>query len=601
MMHKAGSAKRALGGGLVLGLLLAPRAALAWTFPEHQRISETAIRLLVTNGEKAPPGRKTVPERWIEFRSSIDPALPICAEGYQKRKDEAWNCIPSGALPALAGDHACTPVALDVELRDDPDWMFDVLGVADKTWSAFQKPGADTTDREAARRAMHIDLQGVDDQYVSRAMIDYSHFQAPRESPGTDLAGLRAYLEVALAPNAQSNATAAYVNYHVAALRLAAAARFDPERKVAYLTRAFLAEAFAAHFLEDSFAAGHFVGHWGDTATRLGSHDYYSGAGYQASRWSKPGTTYMAHGDAFLSDVERETAARAVSASLFQVVVAATDDDDARRLVASFTKGFALESYDSCQQKVVVPGLRAFASVKLITAVLKEEPVPAAREPEVPRMRAENGGFFGAGATVGLGWVGVEEALNSRVMAGVRGGYGAAGLVNDPLNAQLFLESGFIGQRLYDGHGTSVTGFYFRTRGPGYLVFVDGWIGIPLALAFKGDCPFCVRWAAAAGGGGFLRLWRGHHIAGNFSWQLSALRDASVILFPNQPNEGAMRLEIQAPVVTFRHFWPVTAGSSWSQSTDFYLDFGPSVTWVDGHTARYGGFASFSVAPRVFP
>jgi hypothetical protein len=595
------SVKRALGGWLVLVSLLVPRAAAAWTFPEHQRISETAIQLLARNHEEPPPGKKAVAERWSEFRASIDPALPLCSEGQKQDEKAETTCIPSAALPALAGDHACTPVALDAELRSDPDWMFDVLDVADRTWSAFKKPGADTADREAARRAMHIDLQNVDDQYVSRAMVDYSHFQAPRETPGTDLAGLRAYLGAALAPNAQSNATAAYVNYHVAALRLAAAARFEPAKKVSYLTRAFLAEAFAAHFLEDSFAAGHFVGHWGDTATRLGTHDYYSSAGYQASRWSEPGRTYMAHGDGFLSDTERETAAHAVSASLFQIVEAATDDEDARKLVLKFTQGFALESYDSCQQKLVVPGLSAFAAVKLIAAVIREEPVPAAREPEVARMRAENGVFFGAGATVGLGWVGVEEAMNSRVLASLRGGYGAAGLVNDPLNAQLFLEAGFVGERLYDGHGTSVTGFYFRTRGPGYIAFVDGWIGIPLALAFKGDCPFCVRWAAAAGGGGLLRIWRGHHIAGNFSWQISALRDASIALFPNQPGEGAMRVEIQAPVVTVRHFWPVTAGSSWSQSTDLYLDLGPSVTWVDGLKARYGVFASFSVAPRVFP
>jgi len=606
MRHSKGSMKRAFRGALALAVLLLPRAAVAWTFPEHERISETAIRSLADDDITAAS--------WHAFRASVDPELRLCAEADEKkltgREEEKATCVPAGALPALAGDHSCTPQDLAQQLRENAGWIFKVLGVANATQRSLDGAGTDVADREAARRAMHIDLQDADSQYVSRAVLDYSHFQLSREGSGTDRDGLRAFLRVALAPNAQSNATAAYVNYHAAALRAAAAARFEPDAKAkkTYFTRALLAEAFALHFLEDSFSTGHFVGHWGDTATRLGTHDYYSGAGFQASRWSEPGKTYVAHGDAFLSDAERLTAANAVKASLWQVVEVATDDQKARDLVAKFGKGFSEEGYDSCAEERVAPGLSAFAEVELVAAVLREEPVPATRYPEVPRMRAENGVFFGAAATVGTGWVGVEQSMNTRVMASLRAGYGAAGLVNDPLNAQLFVESGFIGQRLYDGSGTSLTGFYFRTRGPGYFAFLDGWIGIPLALAFKGDCPFCVSWAAAAGGGGLLRVWRERHLLGRLSVQISALRDATITLFPHQPRDGAnqsgdgrMRVEVFAPVGTFRYFWPVSAGSSWSQSTDAYLDAGPSVTWVDGNTARFGVFASFSVSPRVFP
>jgi hypothetical protein len=38
---------------------------------------------------------------------------------------------------------------------------------------------------------------------------------------------------------------------------------------------AFADEAFALHFLEDSFAAGHVAGNWGSTAGK-GTHAYYS-------------------------------------------------------------------------------------------------------------------------------------------------------------------------------------------------------------------------------------------------------------------------------------------------------------------------------------
>jgi len=584
MTLKARSAKRVLGGWLVAAALLLPRTAAAWTFPEHQQISGTALERLASDD--------ATKVRWEQFRSSIDHALPLCAS-----KDQT-KCVPLAALPALAGDHACVPHLLDWELRTNTKWIFNVLEVGEETQQSLKDAGTDVADREAARRAMHINLQNADSDYVSRAMVDYSHFQLSRESAATDADGLVAYLNVVLAPNAQANATASYVNYHVAALRLAAAARFDPANKVAYLTRALFAEAFAAHFLEDSFSTGHFVGHWGNTATRLGTHDYYSNVGFQASRWSTPGTTYVAHGDAFLSDTERDTVATAVQASLWQVVKAGTDDADAREVVHELGKGFALETYDSCREIEVAPGLRDFASVDRIQSVLREEPVPATRHPEVPRMRAEHGVFVGAAATVGTGWVRTEGAMNTRVMASLRVGYGAAGLVNDALNAQLFVESGFIGQRLYGDGGTSLTGFYFRARGPGYVFIGDGLIGIPLALGFQGDCPFCVRWAAAAGGGGLGRFWKGRHIVGKLSWQFSALRDATITF---QPHDEHMRIDLFTPVFTFRHYWPMGAGSSWSQSTDLYLDLGPSTTWVNGRTAWFGASVSLSIAPRVFP
>jgi hypothetical protein len=46
------------------------------------------------------------------------------------------------------------------------------------------------------------------------------------------------------------------------------------------LTRAMLFdEAFALHFLEDAFAAGHVAGAWGDSSQRQGTHDFYNAAG----------------------------------------------------------------------------------------------------------------------------------------------------------------------------------------------------------------------------------------------------------------------------------------------------------------------------------
>src|SRR5689334_17963654 len=103
MRHSKGSMKRAFRGALALAVLLLPRAAVAWTFPEHERISETAIRSLADDDITAAS--------WHAFRASVDPELRLCAESDEKkltgREEGTPTCVPAGALPALAGDHSC--------------------------------------------------------------------------------------------------------------------------------------------------------------------------------------------------------------------------------------------------------------------------------------------------------------------------------------------------------------------------------------------------------------------------------------------------------------------------------------------------------------
>ena len=58
-------------------------------------------------------------------------------------------------------------------------------------------------------------------------------------------------------------------------------------------------EAFAEHFLEDMFAAGHVAGSWGNAAERKGTHDFYNQHG---SRGPQPGAgeETVLFGDGFL-------------------------------------------------------------------------------------------------------------------------------------------------------------------------------------------------------------------------------------------------------------------------------------------------------------
>jgi hypothetical protein len=93
--------------------------------------------------------------------------------------------------------------------------------------------------------------------------------------------------------------------------------------RYAQAVRATLAdEAFALHFLQDSFAAGHFVGTWGNAAVRKGTHDYYNEHGLEAVSWDNQ--RFVTLGDANMRPGDADHAAAAVRESLAQLASART-------------------------------------------------------------------------------------------------------------------------------------------------------------------------------------------------------------------------------------------------------------------------------------
>jgi hypothetical protein len=564
--------------------------AHGWVFPEHVDITRRAVKDLETNA--GPLGRAVL--------AKVKGALQLCDD------EAASGCVALATLPALAGDHGCTPgglgVMLDEARRDREHWLWDVMEVSDQAREGLKAADRNAAEREDVRRQMHVDLQLADPEYLARALLDYSHFQPTRSMSST--ADLGRHLSAALAGGQPANATAAYVNFHVVALRLAARARIvasSPREEGALLARAFMAEAFALHFLEDAFSAGHFVGHFGDSATRLGTHDHYCRRGVEVATWKRPTETFLAHGDAFLSDAEAGTVAAAVRASLIQLLQAATSEVESARLLAGIRDGLGEEEYDTCARADVPAGLGALARSQTIQQVVARQPVPAPRYPALGRVRAESGFHVGGAATAAASHGAQPGSVGAEVRAALRAGVGAAAIVDDPLNAQAFLEAGFVGQYLAAaGESSSLTGYSFRIRAPGYLLFADGLVALLLAQALKADCPFCLRWGAAAAGGGPWKIWKSRPLFGSVSWQISALRDVSVNWFRNQPLEGQSRWEMMFSALAARSVLPI-AGERWSQSTDFYLDVGPALFLVSGEPVAYGAFASFAMSTRVFP
>ena len=66
-------------------------------------------------------------------------------------------------------------------------------------------------------------------------------------------------------------------------------------------------EAFAMHFLQDAFAAGHVSGTWGDRSQRQGTHDYYNQNGLEVFTWEGGSRSVVLMGDAYMRSEDAES------------------------------------------------------------------------------------------------------------------------------------------------------------------------------------------------------------------------------------------------------------------------------------------------------
>ena len=127
-------------------------------------------------------------------------------------------------------------------------------------------------------------------------------------------------MKATLRAGAAINAISVFGWYHLSALQKAtrlARESFAPDERAA-LSRAMLFdEAFALHFLEDVFAAGHVAGNWGDV-----SHarvlDFYNENGLEVATWRGGARTMVLMGDAHMRPEDAERAAAVVRMSIEQ-------------------------------------------------------------------------------------------------------------------------------------------------------------------------------------------------------------------------------------------------------------------------------------------
>jgi hypothetical protein len=212
--------------------------------------------------------------------------------------------------------------------------------------------------------------------------------------------------------------------------------------------RAALAdEAFALHFLEDSFAAGHIAGNWGSTAMRRGTHDFYGEHGLALTTWS--GEHFVGQGDAFMKPADADRAANAVRDSLAQLVdsfdgkIELTDADDPDYGEPN--------SFNVCKEARFPAAAGARTDIRLLVPILLQTPVPAlaAGAGELPRFRAELGPFVGLStgfreglSTHGFGPHEAGASATSGFELAARAGLGLDGILDDSSDGLVFVEFG---------------------------------------------------------------------------------------------------------------------------------------------------------------
>ena len=479
----------------LIALQLVP--AFAWVFPEHRDIAVLAIEKL------SPEQQALLQKLWTEARAGHENRL--CDEVAETAQGKNPTCIDYAAWTAISGDHSCSANAM-LNTVLDSSW---IIGVA-RVSAHLKEQLADARRRNQrvnAVRNSDIALERTDPDYATRASSNDAHFLLARPNVAMEPA---AYAELALGSKADLNALATYVWYHLRALAMAAYVangKVPPESRALAIRAALADEAFALHFLEDSFAAGHITGTWGNTAVRLGTHDYYNEHGLSIVTWG--GHRYVVMGDANMRTEDAERAATAVHDSLAQLLAAFTGSFDLNTPVP-FT-GPSLDGFDVCKQPHFPSAGGSSSDIIKLVPIIEQTPVPGLGIGlgEMPRFRAELGPFVGLSTAVsgavlsrGFGSTQTDVSTTGGLEAAFRVGIGLEGILNESSDGLVFVEIGVredkhaSGVATIPGRGAVTT----RFRAPYWLIPGDLIIAAPV-LAFTSRRTLEKMAVQAASGG----------------------------------------------------------------------------------------------------
>ena len=417
----------------------------AWVYSEHRDITVAAVMRLKS------PYRMQLDSIWRWARVGHDQRLP--ASIVIPELPEQPNYIDWGAWPAIAGDHSCSSEQmLDYIVRSE--WILSVARVTER-FKRKLAAAPDLPTRLNALRDQDMQLQLSDPDYATRAGSNNVHFMLSRAMHTTSI---DEYLESVLAQGAEINAFAVYTWYHYRAMAKVRRLR-DMTLTAAMRSKIALSaladEAFALHFLQDMYAAGHVAGTWGDASLRKGTHDYYNEHGYETTDWT--GKIILLMGDSHMRPEDLDVPAQAVRSSIEQFLDAylGTKVPYARHTFDDAdVSGLDLHGPDTLNvcASYDVPGMVMHAGLREpILRQLELTPMPALREGlgQLPRFRAELGGFVGIAPNLRMsGWNDEFDATQSTAFGvgslgvNVRFGLGLDGITSEADDGLVFAEFG---------------------------------------------------------------------------------------------------------------------------------------------------------------
>ena len=300
---KGGSANTMWRARLLLVLFcVLTFSAYAWDFAEHRKIGDRAMILM--------------PERLVAaglfpneaaFYALLDTVLDVqlSEDGLSfvlNELSQAPNQVTYGTLCGLAGDHVSNPLLLETGLQAHYSKTNRTLLLEADAMQHFQT-GANS-----------VELLKVNLAYGVMAIKDLSHFYSYGDDLNDHLRKIDAELIRALASPANVNDTFAkldrlpsmskYFCIHIFATYLAEEAgkahlAGDAHAASDYLFYAMLYEAFAEHFLQDSFASGHQMVRRGFGASAVSNnkalHDFYNTIPVQTANLK--GEIWASYGD----------------------------------------------------------------------------------------------------------------------------------------------------------------------------------------------------------------------------------------------------------------------------------------------------------------
>jgi len=476
----------------------APMTVFAWLYPEHRNITSLALKML------EPEQRSLLDEVWSEARRGNESRL--CAQMADSAQAPKPSCIDYAAWPAIAGDHSCSAQEMLSEMLASP-WVLKVAAVG----ATLDKKLAAATRRDQRMNALRrsdVDLLRADPDYATRARSNNAHFLLARPNVTMEP---EAYALIVLGPGAELNAVGTYTLYHERAL--AAAARIgeghlSPEVHAKVALAALADEAFALHFLEDSFASGHVAGNWGNTAVRRGTHDYYSEHGVEVTTWN--GTRFVALGDAYLGPEDAKRVATAVRDSLAQLTSALAGKSQAP---PDNSANVQPDTFNVCQETHFLAAVIDKEQVKALLPVIRQTPIPALGDVpgQLPRFRSELGPFAGVSAAVlgqampgGFGSNQSGASGTGGLETVVTVGVGLEGVLDESADGLAFAGLGYRQDGAAQGEAT-IPGrgaLTLRVRAPFWLVPGDIVIASPaLALVSRKTLK---RMAVQAANGGLI-------------------------------------------------------------------------------------------------